>query len=45
MANNWGQAANNNLIYWGQGAFNSTNNWGKIYEYSHSGDTNLKKKL
>ena len=39
MANSWGQAADNN-IYWGQGAFNSTNSWGKIYEYSHSGDTN-----
>jgi hypothetical protein len=47
MANQigWGQAANNNDIDFGKGAFNSTNNWGYIYQFSSSGETDLKKKL
>jgi hypothetical protein len=47
MANQigWGQAANNNDIKFGQGAFNSTNDWGFIYQFSSSGETDLKKKL
>jgi hypothetical protein len=47
MANqiNWGQAANDNEIGFGQGAFNSSNDWGKVYEFSPSGETDLKKKF
>jgi hypothetical protein len=47
MANSigWGQAANDNGIGFGQGAFNNDNDWGKIYEFSHSEETDLKKKF